>query len=114
MFLELRNKLVVFDRLSNPFRRRGLLRLADRHPRAYLTLTLSLGLCGYLFLLLFPMYLVFSAASQTVQDVNAIPPRLGFGDQFFVNLQEAWVTRDFQTKFVNSLIVATGTAVRLD
>ena len=54
MFLELRNKLVVFDRLSNPFRRRGLLRLADRHPRAYLTLTLSLGLCGYLFLLLFP------------------------------------------------------------
>ena len=64
-----------------------------------------------LFLLLFPMYLVFSAASQTVQDVNAIPPKLGFGDQFFANLQEAWVTRDFQTKFVNSLIVATGTVI---
>ncbi|ARE39022.1 Glycerol-3-phosphate ABC transporter, permease protein UgpE [Rhodovulum sp. P5] len=62
-------------------------------------------------LLLFPMYLVFVAASQTLQDVNSIPAKLWFGDQFWVNLQEAWISRDFRTKFVNSLIVATGVVV---
>ena len=83
MFLELRNKLVVFDRLSNPFRRRGLLRLADRHPRAYLTLTLSLGLCGYLFLLLFPALVV----GMPVALFHATEPLMSAHDWFLVSVE---------------------------
>ena len=59
-------------------------------------------------MLLFPMYLVFNAATQTIQDVNAIPPKMLPGNQFFANIQEAWVTRDFGTKFANTLILALG------
>ncbi|WP_367273336.1 ABC transporter permease subunit [Marivita sp.] len=61
-----------------------------------------------MFMLLFPMYLVFNAATQTLQEVNAIPSRLTPGDQLWTNIQEAWVTRDFGQKFLNSLIVAVG------
>lgn len=65
---------------------------------------------GLLFLL-GPMYLVFAASTQTVQEVNQIPPNLGLSDQFWVNLGEAWFTRDFQTKFINSGIVAVGVVI---
>jgi len=58
MLLELRNKLVQFDRLSNPFTHRGVARFASQHPRVYLGLVLALGLCGYLFVLLFPALLL--------------------------------------------------------
>lgn len=62
-------------------------------------------------LLLFPMYLVFNAATLTISEVNAQPPHLTPGDQFWVNVREAWVTRDFGQKFLNSLIVAVGVVV---
>jgi sn-glycerol 3-phosphate transport system permease protein len=61
-----------------------------------------------MFLLLFPMYLVFNAATLSLQEVNAQPTRLTPGDQFFANIREAWVTRDFGQKFLNSLVVAVG------
>lgn len=64
-----------------------------------------------LLMLLFPMYLVFNASTLTLQEVNAIPPRLTPGDQFFVNMKEAWITRDFATKFTNSLILAVGVVI---
>ena len=62
-------------------------------------------------LLLFPMYLVFVAASHTVQDVNAIPPKFWFGSNFLVNMNEAWFERDFQQRFINSAIVASWVVV---
>ncbi len=72
--------------------------------------THAILIMGLLFLL-GPMYLVFAASTQTVQEVNAIPPNLGISDQFWVNMHEAWFTRDFQTKFINSFIVAMGVVV---
>jgi len=59
-----------------------------------------------LLMLLFPMYLVVVAASHTLQDVSAIPPKLLPGDQLFVNMQEAWTKAHFGEKFVNTFIVA--------
>ena len=59
-----------------------------------------------LLMLLFPMYLVFVAASHTLQDVSAIPPKLLPGDQLFVNMQEAWTKAHFGEKFLNTFIVA--------
>ncbi len=83
MFLELRNKLVVFHKRSNPFGRRGLLRLADRHPHAYLALTLALGLCGYLFLLLFPALVV----GMPVALFHTIEPQMSAQDWFVVSVE---------------------------
>ena len=59
-------------------------------------------------MLLFPMYMVFNAATLSLTEVNAQPAQLLPGDQFWANIREAWVTRDFGQKFVNSLIVAVG------
>jgi len=59
-------------------------------------------------MLLFPMYLVFNAATLSLVEVNSQPTRLTPGDQFWVNIQEAWFSRDFGQKFINSLIVAVG------
>ena len=70
-------------------------------------LTHAILLLGMI-ILLFPMYLVFNAATLSLQEVNAQPTRLLPGDQFWSNIQEAWVTRDFGQKFLNSLIVAVG------
>jgi len=80
MLLELRNRLVIFDKLSNPFTRRGVLRLASCQPRVYLALTLSLGLCGYLFLLLFPALVVSMPAAL----LYAIKPLMSAQDWFVV------------------------------
>ena len=64
-----------------------------------------------LLLLLGPMYLVLAAATQSVQEVNQIPPNFRLSDQFWTNLHEAWFTRDFQTKFINSSVVALGVVI---
>jgi uncharacterized ParB-like nuclease family protein len=80
MLLELRNKLVLFDKLPKPFSRRTVLRLAEHYPRSYLALTLSLGLCGYLFLLLFPTLLV----SMPVALFYALKPLMSAQDWFIV------------------------------
>lgn len=83
MLLELRNRLVLFEKLSHPFGRRGVLRLAARHPRVYLALTLSLGLCGYLFLLLFPALVV----SMPLVLFHAIEPLMSAQDWFVVTVE---------------------------
>jgi sn-glycerol 3-phosphate transport system permease protein len=64
-----------------------------------------------LILLLFPMYLVFVAASLDLRQVSAIPPRLVPGDQFLINVQEAWTKGSFGEKFTNTLIVSIGVVV---
>lgn len=83
MFLELRNKLVLFDKRSNPFRRRGILRLARRHRRVYLGLTLLLGLGGYGFLLLFPALLI----SMPVALLHTFKPVMSAQDWFLVTVE---------------------------
>ena len=64
-----------------------------------------------LIMLLFPMYLVFVAASLTLKDVSAIPPHILPGDQLFVNMSEAWTKAGFGEKFLNTFIVAFGVVV---
>ncbi|QPH53583.1 ABC transporter permease subunit [Pontivivens ytuae] len=62
-------------------------------------------------ILVVPIYLVFVAASQTLQDVMAIPAKLLPGDQLFPNIAAAWHEAEFDTKFLNTLILATGVVV---
>jgi sn-glycerol 3-phosphate transport system permease protein len=61
-----------------------------------------------LFLLLFPIYLAFAAASQSLSEVMSIPSRLTPSSHLWENLQTAWTERDFGQKFINSLILAAG------
>jgi len=83
MLLELRNRLILSDRLSNPFTRRGVARFARRQPGAYLALTLALGLCGYLFVLLFPALVL----SMPVALFHAFKPLMSSSDWFVVTVE---------------------------
>ena len=94
------------SRIANPLRRRRAPGLVENTP--LLNIMTHLILLTGMIILLFPMYLVFNAATLSLQEVNAQPTRLLPGDQFWNNIQEAWVTRDFGQKFLNSLIVAVG------
>ena len=78
--------------------------MIERTP--LLNITTHVILLFGLLMLLFPMYLVVVAASHTVQDVSAIPPKLLPGDQLFANMQEAWSKAHFGEKFLNTFIVA--------
>lgn len=62
-------------------------------------------------MLLFPMYLVFNAATLDIKTVNAIPPQMTPGPHLWDNLREAWVTRDFGQKMTNTLILSVGVVV---
>lgn len=64
-----------------------------------------------LIVLLFPMYLVFNAATLDISTVNSFPPKLTPGPHLWDNLQEAWVSRDFGQKFINTLILSLGVVV---
>ncbi len=83
--------------------------MIERTP--WLNIVTHVILLSGLLLLLFPMYLVFVAATHTLQDVSAIPPKLLPGDQFWVNVEAAWTKGNFGEKFLNSLIVAVGVMV---
>lgn len=61
-----------------------------------------------LLLLLLPIYLAFTAASQSLPEVMSIPSQLTPSTHLWENLQTAWTERDFGQKFVNSLILAAG------
>lgn len=91
---------------ANPLRKRRAPGMVENTP--VLNLLTHAILLGGMILLLFPMYLVFNAATLSLQEVNAQPTRLLPGDQFWPNVQEAWITRDFGQKFLNSMIVAVG------
>jgi hypothetical protein len=70
-------------RFSNPFRPRGVLRLARRHPRLYLTLTLLLGLCGYAFVLMFPLLLI----GMPIALSHTLKPLMTAQDWFLVTVE---------------------------
>jgi sn-glycerol 3-phosphate transport system permease protein len=93
-------------RIVKPLRKRRIPGMVENTPMLNI-LTHVILLTGMI-ILLFPMYLVFNAATLSLQEVNAQPAHLLPGDQFWNNIQEAWITRDFGQKFLNSLIVALG------
>lgn len=64
-----------------------------------------------LILITVPVWLAFVGATLTLQEVNSAPVEFWPGDQFLVNLREAWAQSDFGPKFVNTLIVATGVVI---
>jgi sn-glycerol 3-phosphate transport system permease protein len=64
-----------------------------------------------LLLLLFPVWIAFVAATHDMTAVNTAPVELWPGDQFLVNLEQAWAISDMGTKFTNTVIVAVGVVV---
>ncbi len=76
-----------------------------------------LDIFTYLFLMAgilivgFPIIYSLLAATQTLENVSRVPMPLIPGDQFFVNIQEAWSRGDLGTQIMNSFIMATGITV---
>ena len=76
-----------------------------------------LDIFTYLFLMTgilivgFPIIYSMLAATQTLEDVSRVPMPLIPGDQFFVNIQEAWARGNLGTQIMNSFIMATGITV---
>ncbi len=62
-------------------------------------------------LILVPIWVAVCAATHDFQAVNTAPVELWPGDQFLVNLRQAWVESDFGPKFLNSFIVSVGVVV---
>jgi sn-glycerol 3-phosphate transport system permease protein len=71
----------------------------------------------YAFLLLgifivgFPIIYSLIAATLTLDEVSRVPMPLIPGDQFFINMKEAWSRGDLGTQIVNSVIMASGITV---
>jgi sn-glycerol 3-phosphate transport system permease protein len=57
-----------------------------------------------------PLYFAFVAGSLSIAEVQKVPLPWLPGDQFFANLQTAWVKADFSRTFLNSIVVAVGIA----
>jgi sn-glycerol 3-phosphate transport system permease protein len=76
-----------------------------------LNIATQIILAAGLLTLLVPLYLTFVAATQTLPEVNRVPPTFLPGTHLFDNLAEAWVKSDFGQKFINTMILATGVVV---
>lgn len=59
----------------------------------------------------FPIIYALMAATQPLSEVSKVPMPMMFGDQLFVNLQEAWSRGDLGTQLMNSFIMASGITV---
>ncbi|SLM28381.1 glycerol-3-phosphate transporter subunit; membrane component of ABC superfamily [Desulfamplus magnetovallimortis] len=59
----------------------------------------------------FPIIYSLIAATQTLEDVSRVPMPLVPGDQFFVNMKQAWSRGDLGTQIMNSFLMATGITV---
>ena len=59
----------------------------------------------------FPIIYSLIAATQNLEDVSRVPMPLIPGDQFLVNMKEAWSRGDLGTQIMNSFIMATGITV---
>jgi sn-glycerol 3-phosphate transport system permease protein len=67
-------------------------------------------LVGGLLVAFLPMWLVFVAATLTIEQINAPPISLIPGGELFANLSAAWNRADLGTKLLNSLFVAVAVA----
>jgi len=76
-----------------------------------------LDIFTYVFLLLgifivgFPILYSLIAATLPLDDVSKVPMPLIPGDQFLVNIKEAWTRGDLGTQILNSFIMASGITV---
>lgn len=70
-------------------------------------LTHAILLAGLLLLLL-PLYLVFVAASHSLDEILTVPPSFLPGDQLLVNLAAAWEKGHLGQRFVTTFVVALG------
>ena len=70
-------------------------------------LTHAILLAGLLLLLL-PLYLVFVAASHSLDEILTVPPSFLPGDQLLVNLKAAWDKGHLGQRFLTTFIVALG------
>ncbi|MBU0969662.1 MAG: ABC transporter permease, partial [Proteobacteria bacterium] len=59
----------------------------------------------------FPIIYSLIAATQTLEDVSKIPMPFMPGNQFFINMKEAWTRGDLGTQILNSFIMASGITV---
>ncbi len=68
----------------------------------------------YLFLMVgivvvgFPIIYTIIAATLPIEEVSKVPMPMIPGDQFWVNIQEAWARGDLGTQLFNSFIMAAG------
>jgi len=68
----------------------------------------------YLFLMVgivvvgFPIIYTIIAATLPIEEVSKVPMPMIPGDQFWVNIQEAWTRGDLGTQLFNSFIMAAG------
>ena len=67
-------------------------------------------LVGGLLVAFLPMWLVFVAATLTIEQINSPPISLIPGGELFANLSAAWNRADLGTKLLNSLFVAVAVA----
>ena len=68
----------------------------------YLLLMLGIVVVG------FPIIYTIIAATLPIEEVSKVPMPFIPGDQFLVNIQEAWTRGDLGTQLFNSFIMATG------
>ncbi len=61
-----------------------------------------------IFLTGFPIYVALVASTLTPAEVNQLPMPIWFGDQFLVNIAEAWSRADLGMQLTNSMIQALG------
>ena len=65
-------------------------------------------LIGGIFIVGFPIIYSLIAATLPLEDVSRVPMPLIPGDQFFVNIKEAWTRGHLGTQILNSFIMASG------
>ena len=59
----------------------------------------------------FPIIYSLIAATQTLENVSKVPMPLIPGDQFIVNMKDAWSRGDLGTQIMNSFIMASGITI---
>ena len=58
------------------------------------------------FISIFPFYWLAVMSSNTTSDILRFPPKLIFGDQFFINIKHVFENIDFMQGFFNTFFVA--------
>ncbi len=83
----------------------------ERKPFSWSNLFLHVMLVVGLLVSIFPFYWLFVMATRTNEDIFAYPPKLTPGPELVNNIQRMLDSIDFWGSFVNTLIVATLSAV---
>lgn len=82
--------------------------MIERTP--FLNIATHAILIGGLLIAFLPMWLVFVAATLTIEQINSPPISLIPGGELFANLSTAWNRADLGTRLMNSLFVAVAVA----